>query len=59
MEDLQDFLKGKKYKSFGLLEKESTKIDQIGLVHLDQEVLYNINYNLNQFKRLITDAYNK
>ena len=52
-------LKGKQYKSFGLLEKESTKIDQIGLVHLDQEVLYDINYNLNQFKRLITDAYNK
>ena len=52
-------LKGKQYKSFGLLEKESVKIDQIGLVHLDQKVLYDINYNLNQFKRLITDAYNK
>lgn len=50
-------LKGKQYKSFGLLEKEPTKIDQIGIVPLDQETLYNINHNLIKFKNLIQDAY--
>jgi len=52
-------LKGKQYKSFGLLEKESTKIDQIGIVPLEPEILYNINHNITQFKNLILDAYKK
>jgi hypothetical protein len=50
-------LKGKQYKSFGLLEKDPTKIDKIGIVHLDQKILYNINHNITKFKHLITDAY--
>jgi hypothetical protein len=52
-------LKGKQYKSFGLLEKEPTKIDQIGIVPLEPETLYNINHNITQFKNLIIDAYKK
>ena len=50
-------LKRKQYNSFGLLEKESVKIDQIGIVPLEQETLYDINHNIHKFKTLITDAY--
>ena len=50
-------LKRKQYNSFGLLEKESTKIDKIGLVPLDPETLYDVNHNIIKFKNLIVDAY--
>ena len=50
-------LKGKQYNSFGLLGKESTKIDKIGIIPLEQETLYNINHNIHKFKTLISDAY--
>ena len=51
-------IKGIKYNSFGLLEKDPTKIDKIGMVlPLDQETQYNINHNITKFKNLILDAY--
>ena len=50
-------LKRKQYNSIGLLEKESVKIDQIGIVPLEQETLYDINHNIHKFKTLKTDAY--
>jgi hypothetical protein len=50
-------LKNIQYDSFGLLTKESIKIDQIGMVPLEQQTLYNINHNLINFKKFISEAY--
>ena len=44
-------LEGIKYSTNGLFTKSSTKIDTIGLTPLTQEVLYDINHNLTQFKK--------
>ena len=44
-------LEGVKYSSNGLYTKSSTKIDTIGLTPMTQEILYNINHNLTQFKK--------
>jgi hypothetical protein len=49
-------LEGVKYNSVGLLTKSSTKIDKMGLTPLDQEKLFNINHNLIQFKKFVTDG---
>ena len=46
-------LEGVKYSSNGLFTKSSTKIDTIGLTPMTQEILYNINHNLTQFKKFI------
>ena len=49
-------LKGTKYKHYGLLTKDTTKIDNLeGLnkSELTPEVLYNINYNLIKFKQFL------
>ena len=48
-------LQGIKYNSLGLLNKESIKIDQIEK-EIDTDVLYDINHNLIQFKKFITDG---
>ena len=44
-------LEGVKYSSNGLYTKSSTKIDTMGLIPMTQEILYNINHNLSQFKK--------
>jgi len=44
-------LEGVKYSTNGLFTKSSTKIDTIGLTPMTQEILYNINHNLTQFKK--------
>ena len=49
-------IEGVKYNSVGLLTKSSTKIDKLGLTPLDQEKLFNINHNLIQFKKFVTDS---
>ena len=46
-------LKGIKYKHYGLLDKDTTKIDQLEEVELTSDVLYNINHNLIRFKQFI------
>ena len=48
-------LEGVKYSSNGLFTKSSTKIDTIGLTPMTQEILYNINHNLTQFKKFVKD----
>ena len=46
-------LKGIKYKHYGLLDKDTTKIDQLEEVELTSDVLYNVNHNLIRFKQFI------
>ena len=46
-------LKGIKYKHYGLLIKDTTKIDQLEEIELTSDVLYNINYNLIKFKQFL------
>ena len=48
-------LEGIKYSSNGLYTKSSTKIDQIKIIPLTQEILYNINHNTTQFKKYLND----
>ena len=48
-------LEGIKYSSNGLYTKSSTKIDQIKIIPLTQEILYNINHNITQFKKYLND----
>ena len=48
-------LEGVKYNSLGLLDKSSTKIDQI-TKDINQEVLYDINHNTIRFKNFIQDG---
>ena len=48
-------LQGVKYNSLGLLTKSSTKIDQIE-EEINTERLYDINYNITQFKKFIMDS---
>ena len=46
-------LKGIKYKHYGLLEKDTTKIDQLEEIKITPDVLYNINHNLTKFKQFL------
>jgi len=46
-------LKGIKYKHYGLLTKDTTKIDQLEEIELTSDVLYNVNYNLIKFKQFL------
>lgn len=46
-------LKGIKYKHYGLLTKDTTKIDQLEEIELTSDVLYNVNYNLTKFKQFL------
>ena len=46
-------LKGIKYKHYGLLTKDTTKIDKLEEIELTPDVLYNINYNLVKFKQFL------
>ena len=48
-------LEGIKYSSNGLYTKSSTKIDQVNIIPLTQEILYTINHNLTQFKKYLND----
>jgi hypothetical protein len=48
-------LQGVRYNSLGLLTKSSTKIDQIE-EKITTERLYDINYNITQFKKFIMDS---
>ena len=48
-------LQGVRYNSLGLLTKSSTKIDQIE-EEINTERLYDINYNITQFKKFIMDS---
>ena len=48
-------LQGVRYNSLGLLTKSSTKIDQIE-EEITTERLYDINYNITQFKKFIMDS---
>ncbi|MBC8303782.1 MAG: hypothetical protein H8E55_49485 [Pelagibacterales bacterium] len=48
-------LEGVKYNSLGLLDKSSTKIDQIEK-EITTETLYNINHNLIRFKNFTQDG---
>tara|TARA_R110002020_G_scaffold10611_1_gene40422 strand:- start:282 stop:1070 length:789 start_codon:yes stop_codon:yes gene_type:complete len=46
-------LKGIKYKHYGLLTKDTTKIDTLEEIKLTPDVLYNINHNLTKFKQFL------
>ena len=48
-------LEGIKYSPNGLYTKSSTKIDQVNIIPLTQEILYTINHNLTQFKKYLND----
>ena len=46
-------LKGIKYEHYGLLTKDTTKIDRLEEVELTSDTLYNINHNLIKFKQFL------
>ena len=46
-------LKGIKYKHYGLLTKDTTKIDTLEEIKLTSDVLYNVNHNLIKFKQFL------
>jgi len=46
-------LKGIKYKHYGLLSKDTTKIDRLEEIELTPDVLHNINHNLIKFKQFL------
>ena len=48
-------LEGIEYKSYGLLDKSSIKIDQIEEQKLTSELLYSINHNVGNFKRYVNE----
>ena len=44
------------FLKFNFKTSAFVKIDKLGLTPLDQEKLFNINHNLIQFKKFVTDS---